>query len=75
MTMTMAPCAMLVAISSLLDEVRALTSTDAVDAANCGSSACCFSKTESKCSDSSRSEQRFHVSLLEQAFGSVQASL
>ena len=73
----MAPCAvaMTMIVGCLLDEVRALTGANAVDAADCRSSVCGFSKTKSKCGDSGRSQQRFHIFLLERAIGALQGSL
>jgi hypothetical protein len=57
MTVAMAPRAVAMTVSGLLDEVCALTGTNAIKAAHCRSSVCGFSKTESKCGDDGRSQQ------------------
>jgi hypothetical protein len=55
MTVAMAPRAVAMTVSGLLDKVCALTGTNAVEAAHCRSSVRDFSKTESKCSNGGRS--------------------
>jgi hypothetical protein len=77
MAVAMAPyaVAMTMVVAGLLDEARALTSANSVETADCRSSVRGFSKTESKCGDSGRSQQRFHIFSSSEPFGAIQGSL